>query len=90
MPLYLKGAAFIVFDQLDDQHKQDEKAIQKALRDAFGFGIKKYTACGAFRNRSWNSGELVDAYLVDHRGLAGLGELDKNKELLRFAFVCRL
>ena len=52
IPLYLEGPAFSVYDQLDDAKKKDEEAIRKALLEAFG--MNKFAAYDAFRNRSWN------------------------------------
>ena len=87
IPLYLEGTAFTVYDQLEDHMKDDEAAIKKALRDAFG--QNKFSAYDSLRQRSWTPGEPVDAYLADLRRLAALAEIESD-ELIRCAFVCGL
>lgn len=87
IPLYLEGTAFTVYDQLADYLKEDETAIKKSLRDAFG--QNKFSAYDALRQRSWTPGEAVDAYLADLRRLAALAEIE-SAELIRCAFVCGL
>ena len=87
IPLHLEGSAFKVFDQLDEEKQADVKAVKKALLEAFG--MNKFSAYDAFRNRSWSPGEAVDSFLADLRRLAGLAGIEKN-DLIRCAFVCGL
>ena len=87
IPLYLEGPAFSVYDQLDDAKKKDEEAIRKALLEAFG--MNKFAAYDAFRNRSWSPGEAVDSFLADLCRLAGLAGIEKD-DVIRCAFVCGL
>ena len=87
IPLYLEGTAFTVYDQLPDDLKEDETAIKRVLRDAFG--QNKFAAYDAVRQRSWRPGEAVDAFLADLRRLASLAEIE-SAEFIRCAFVCGL
>ena len=84
IPLYLEGNAFEVFDQLEEDDKEDASKIEEALLNAFA--QSNFDAYDAFRQRSWRTGEAVDVYLADLRRLARLAEIENDILLLR-AFV---
>ena len=87
IPLYLEGPAFSVYDQMKESDQTDVDKIKSTLRNAFG--LNKFAAYDAFRQRSWSPGETVDTFLSDLRRLAGLAGIN-SEELIRCAFVCGL
>ena len=87
IPLHLEGTAFEVYEQMEETQQLDAAAIKRCLREAFG--KDKFAAYDAFRQRSWNPNEAVDAFLSDLRRLAGLAGI-KSDEIICLAFVCGL
>lgn len=87
IPLHLEGTAFEVYDQMDELQQLDAAAIKQRLREAFG--QNRFAAYDAFRQRSWNPAEAVDAFLSDLRRLASLAGVESEK-LICLAFVCGL
>lgn len=87
IPLYLDGAAFAVYDQMNDEGKKKAEDIEKTMVGAFAQDA--FGAYDTFRERSWCPGEPVDVFLSDLRRLARLADVESDK-LIRCAFVCGL
>ena len=87
IPLYLDGAAFAVYDQMEEGKKKVAVEVEKVLLSAFA--KNKFFAYDDFRQRSWIPGESVDVFLADLRRLAGLAGIETD-DLIRCAFVCGL
>jgi hypothetical protein len=87
IPLYLDGAAFAVYDQMDEEAKKKADDIEKVMLGAFAQDA--FGAYDVFRQRSWCPGEPVDVFLSDLRRLARLAGVE-SEELIRCAFVCGL
>lgn len=87
LPLFLDGAAFAVYEQLDEDEKADASCIEAAL--VLAFGIDKFQAYEEFRTRIRRPKESVDVYLSDLRRLAGLAGF-RSDDLLCSAFVVGL
>ena len=82
MPMFLEGAAYTVFDQMEEGAKSNADAIEKVLLEAFS--INGFTAYGSFRQRNWEGGEQVDVYLSELRKLPRSANVD-SEELIKCA-----
>ena len=70
IPLRLTGGAFSVYQQLDDEKKQDAASIKEALIAAFEHD--SFMAYDTFIARRLEPNETVDVYLADLKRLASL------------------
>jgi len=87
LPLFLDGAAFAVYEQLEEEAQGDASKIEAALVTAFG--TDAFQAYEEFRARVRQPGEPVDVFLSDLRRLASLAGVNSDA-LLRSAFVVGL
>ena len=87
IPLFLDGAAFAVYEQLEEEAQGDAAKIESALVTAFG--VDAFQAYEEFRTRVRRPGEPVDVFLSDLRRLASLAGVNSDA-LLRSAFVVGL
>ena len=87
IPLYLEGAAFSVYNELNDEDKKDVLKIENCLINAFAQNA--FSAFDSLRSRSWKTGEPVDVFLADLRRLAGLAGI-KDEAFIRCSFICGL
>ncbi|XP_065196213.1 uncharacterized protein LOC135827687 [Sycon ciliatum] len=67
LPMFLEGQAFVVWNQLRDRDKKDDKTIASALRSAFG--LTPAQAYSQFVKRILRVDESVDVYVSDLRRL---------------------
>ena len=70
IPLRLTGGAFAVYQQLDEEKKEDAACIKQALIAAFE--RDSFVAYDTFIARRLGPSETVDVYLADLRRLASL------------------
>lgn len=68
VPLFLKGDAFELYSQLDEDTIADSKLLEKELRKHFG--IDSFEAFDYLRNLKWQNGDSVSVYLAKIRRLA--------------------
>ena len=87
LPLFLDGAAFAVYEQLEDVDKENADKIESTLSEAFG--VDSFQAYEEFRGRKRLVGESVDVFLSELRRLASLAGCNDDN-LLRTAFVVGL
>ena len=87
IPLFLEGDAFAIYEDLSEADKKDKTKIEEALVRAFG--LDPFRAYEQFSRRTLQSGECVDAYLMDLKRLAGLAKI-KSDALIRVAFTVGL
>ena len=87
IPLRLTGGAFSVYQQLDEESKNDAKKIKEALVTAFA--ADKFSAFEQFVARRLRANESVDVYLADLRRLSRLAG-GVNDGVLACAFVAGL
>ena len=60
IPLFLQGSAFSVYEQMDEQDKENEDKIEEALLNAFS--IDQFSAYEMFTRRRWKDSESVDVF----------------------------
>jgi zinc knuckle protein len=87
IPLFLEGPAYTVFDQMEEEDKEDANKIEKVLLEAFS--LNAFQAYDMLRQKTWRAGEPVDVYLSELRKLARLANLE-SEELLKCSFVVGL
>lgn len=87
IPLYLEGQAFCVYDEMEDEQKQDADKIEECLRAAFE--EDRYTAFEKLMRRKWIHGEPADIFLADLRRLAKLARIC-DEEFVRNSFIVGL
>lgn len=86
LPLFLEGAAFAVYNELDSERKGSAASIKEALEKAFS--TNPFQAYEQLCRRVWRD-EPVDVYMTDLRRLARLAGITSDVMLLR-AFVVGL
>lgn len=88
VPLFLAKDAFVVYRGLDDNVRKDYKATRKRLFQAFT--MNPFQAFQAFRNRSLEPRESVDAFCGHLQRLAKIISSDDSDEFVKCAFVAGL
>ena len=68
IPLFLEGAAYDVYAQMDAGDRADATALKRRLRAAFG--LSPSLAFNRFKSRTLMQGESPDAFLAELRRLA--------------------
>lgn len=89
MPLFLRGEAFAVYQQLSAATKASFKELKGAMVAAFGMG--SLAAYQRLRVRELQEGESVDSYVADIRRLIKLVGMDSvPASLVRAVFLAGL
>lgn len=86
IPLFLEGAAFSVYAEMDAQDKDNAEKIEETL--LLAFATNAFTAYEEFCRRVWRD-EPVDVYMTDLRRLARLAGVETDMLLMR-AFIVGL
>lgn len=68
IPLFLEGAAYDVYAQMDASVRRDAEKLKNSLK--FAFGMSPALAFAKFKARGLEVGESPDAFLADLRRLA--------------------
>ena len=68
IPLFLEGAAYDVYAQMEPKDRADSTALKRRLRAAFG--LSPSVAFSRFKARTLMQGESPDAFLAELRRLA--------------------
>jgi len=88
LPLFLSGGAFLVYQGLSDEVKEDFKKLKQALLSSFSADAS--TAYEELRNRHLRNNESVDIYLADIKRLARLIDPAISDRFLGVAFLAGL
>lgn len=84
IPLFLEGAAFDVYQQMDSTDKTKKNSISAKLREAFG--LTPAHAFALFKKRALQIGESPDAYMADiYRLLTLVGCMPESDDTERLA-----
>ena len=87
IPLFLEGAAYECYCQMDEKVAEDTEKLTKALRTAFG--MDSFDAFEKLRNRRYERGESVECYLASIKRLATLCDI-KSESFVLHTFVTGL
>ena len=87
IPLFLEGAAYECYCQMDGKVAGDSASLEKALQSAFG--MDPFEAFEKLRNRRYERGESVECYLANIKRLATLCDI-KSDSFILHSFVTGL
>lgn len=87
IPLFLKGDAYELYSQLDENVMRDNELLEKALRKSFG--IDSFEAFETLRNLRWQNGDCVAVFLAKIRRYASACDI-KNDSFILHSFITGL